>query len=102
MTLKNAIEYKYIFHYTSITLPLSFKITQHRDNNNQNVSMHVIVTLICNLLFFNSNTMSNTLLYKMLDFHRKLFQNIQQATIACINIKTKYESSYFAGTIIGA
>ena len=49
------------------------KITQHRDNDNQNVNMHVIVTLIGNLLFFNSDSMSNTLLYKMSNFHKQLF-----------------------------
>ena len=48
---------------------------QHKDNNNQNVNMHVIVTLIDNPLSFNSNNMSSTL-YKMSYFHRQLFQNI--------------------------
>ena len=81
-------------------LPLSYKIGQHRYNNNQNVNMHVIVTLIVNPLFFNSYNMSSTLLYKMSDFHRQLFENTQQTTTTCINIKVKYESSFFAGTVI--
>ena len=51
--------------------------------------MHVIVTLIGNPFFFNSDSMSNTLLYKMFDFHGHIFQNIQQATTTCINIKIK-------------
>ena len=48
--------------------------------------MHVIVTLIGNLHFFNLDSMSNTLLYKMSNFHRQLFQNIQQATTTCIKM----------------
>ena len=53
-------------------MPLSYKIGQHRGNTNKNVNMHVIVTLIGNLLFFNSDIMSNTLLYKMSYFHNQL------------------------------
>ena len=68
-------------------MPLSYKILKHRDNNNQNVNMHVIVTLIGNPLFFNSDTMSNTLLYKMSDFHRQLFQNIKQGTTIALTSK---------------
>ena len=38
----------------------------------------------------------------MYDFHRQLFKNIQQATMACINIKIKYGSSFFTGIAISA
>ena len=71
---------------------MSYKIGQNRDNNNQNVNMHVIATLIGNPFFFNSDSMSTTLLYKMFDFQKQLFQNIQQVTATCINIKIKYGS----------
>ena len=73
---------------------LSYKIRQHRDNNNQNVKMHVIVTLIGNPLFFNSDTMSNTLLYKMSDFHRQLFQNIKQGTTIALTSKLNMDHHY--------
>ena len=81
---------------------MSYKIGQHRDNNNQNVNMHVIVTVIGNLLFFNLDSIPSTLLYKMSNFYRQLFQKIQKATTTWINIKIKYGSSFFAGTAIGA
>ena len=93
---------KYLFYSTIVRMPLSYKIGQHRDNNNQNVNMNVIVTLIGNPLFFNSDNMSSTLLYKMSDFHRKLFQNIQQDTTTCINIKIKYGLTIFPKTTIDA
>ena len=60
----------------SIGGPLSYGIGQYRDNNNQNFNMHLIVTLIGNLLSLNSNTMSNKL-YKMFDFDKHVFQSIQ-------------------------
>ena len=82
-------------------MPLSYKIGKHRDNNNQNVNMHVIITLIVNSLFFNSDTMPNTLLYKMFDFYEQLFQNMQQAITTYMNIEIKYGSSFFVRTVIG-
>ena len=61
---------------------MSYKIGQHIDNNNQNVNMHAIVTLIGSLLCFNSDTMSSTL-YKMFGFERHLLiQNIQQLALS--------------------
>ena len=53
-----------------------YKIRKHRDNNNQNVNMHVIVTLIGNPLFLNLDSMSSTLLDKMFDFHKKSYFKI--------------------------
>ena len=63
--------------------------------------MYVVLKLIGNLLFFSSDNTSNTLLYKMYDFHIQSFKNIQQARIACIDIKIKHGSSFFARTVIG-
>ena len=91
------MEQKGLFYYIKIGGPLSYKIGQYRYNNNQNFNMHVIVTLIGNPLSFNWDAMSSTL-YKMSDFHKQLFQNIQQFVLTS-NI---YGSSFFARIVVSA
>ena len=77
---------KYLFYSTIVRMPLSYKIGQRRDNNNQNVCMHIIVTLIGNLLF-SIQTLRPIHYYTKCLIFTINFQNIQQATITCINIK---------------
>ena len=70
---------------------------QHKIHNNQNVNMHIIVTLIGNLSF-DWETVSSKLFIKMSNFHRQIFQNKQQLELT----PKIYGSSFFVGTIIGA
>ena len=76
---------------------MSYKIEQYKVHNIQNVNMNAIVTLIGNTLSFKLDTMSSTL-YKMSNFHRQLFQNIQHLALT----SKIYGSSFFTRTVVSA